>query len=280
MRTHVDWITFTMRPVYKSYYEEGTPSADVYADGIKGAFETTFSREIVEKVFAGVWEKREQKRAPYVDSWGLKNAGISLFASPTLPHICVEIAGEGCERIIMLESMDALLGATCERITRVDIATDIETSLDPEDFVKEVSHKRMQAHGVFRTPTGITCYVGSQKSDRFARVYRYLPPHPRADLLRIEHVFRREYAKNVAKEIARTNVESVQVAGGMAFGWTHESWQISTSESAEISLVSMGREAGKTLIWLISSAAPAFKRLCADGGISDGEEFLRKYFLS
>jgi len=280
MRTHIDWLTFTMTPRYLSNYPDGVTISEQYADAIERAWVATFKRETLGKAFGGTWEKQERSRAPYTDAWVLKECGITLFASISLNHCCVEISGTGCERLIGLGLMQSVLNAVHERVTRIDIASDIDTETRPKEFVEQVNHERMRASGYQNSDSGETCYVGSQKSDRYARVYRYNSPHPRAHLLRVEHVFRREYAKVVAQQCLSNDVSAVAGAAGMAFGWAHEDWQPTVSDSADISIVSARREDGKTLFWLVNSVAPAFKRLCETGGITDPEEFLKRYFLS
>lgn len=274
MRTHIDWITFTMTMIYTGESDEA------YADAISNGFIDMFGEGIVRNVFGGKWEKKERSRAPYKDAWNDKQAGISLYASPNLVHCCVEISGSGCERIISLGAMEAVLGSCKERVTRIDIATDIETEVKPIEFVSQVIHERMRANGQQNSETGETCYVGSQKSDRYARVYRYYAPHPRSHLLRIEHVFRRDYAKKVASEIIDTSMEAICVGSGLAFGWKHEVWQPDRVEGADISIISERRDTGKTVFWLVDSAASAFKRLCRDGTIRDPQDFLTRYFLT
>jgi len=278
MRTHIDWLTFTMRPVYRSSYPEGTTNDEVYADGIRGAYETTFDSETARLVFGGVWVEAERSRAPYSDAWTLKDGGITLFASPTLPHCCVEISGTGCERLLSINRARDVLYAVHDRCTRIDIACDIETDISPIDFVAEVSHERMRASGTQISETGTTCYVGSQKSDRYARVYRYNAPHPRAHLLRVEHVFRKDYAKEVAKRAANGDYDALAIAAGAAFGWCHPIWDTSGADVERISIVSGERSAGKTVFWLINSVAPAFKKACETGAITNPDAFIREYF--
>jgi len=274
MRTHIDWLTFTIPMIYADESDEA------YANAIANGFMDMFGEDLVATVFGGNWAKAERSRAPYSDTWSDEERGFSLYASPNLTHACVEISGQGCERLIRLGVMGRTLQSCSERITRIDIASDIETEIRPVEFVSEVSHERMRANGQQNSETGQTCYVGSKKSDRYARVYRYFPPHPRAHLLRVEHVFRRSYAKKVAAEIVASSLESVSVAAGLAFGWKHKVWQPDNVESAEISVISERRDTGKTVFWLIHSCASAFKRLCADGTIRDPEQFIKTYFLS
>jgi len=273
MRTHIDWLTFTMTMVYRD------DSDEAYAHAIETGFLTTFGADLVRLIFGGNWSKGQRSRAPYTDAWQDAEGGISLYASPNLVHCCVEISGGGCERIIQLGAMQDLLAKCAERVTRIDIASDIETSTQPTEFVAIVSHERMRANGLQNSETGQTCYVGSKKSDRYARVYRYYSPHPRAHLLRIEHVFRRKYAKSVAAEILSTSLESVAKAAGKAFGWAHSDWQPEAVQAADISIVSPERGAGSTITWLVRSVAPAIRRLIADGTIRDPDEFFARYFM-
>jgi len=280
MRTHVDWLTFTLTPRYKTTYPDGISQEEIYHDAIEQAFIQTFGATITESVFGGKWEQKERSRAPYTDAWQLVDGNITVFASETLNHCCVEISGQGCEWLISIQQLLPVLDIVRDRVTRIDIASDIETVTRPVTFVGHVAHERMRASGYQNSESGETCYVGSQKSDRYARVYRYNPPHPRAHLLRIEHVFRRDYAKKVAAELLNASVEAIAASSGLAFGWAHDDWQVGEDQSPDISIIHEKRATGKTVYWLIDSCASAFKRLCADGTIKDPEAFLREHFLS
>jgi len=269
-----------MQPAYKSSYPEDMPSADVYADGLQGAYETTFARSTIETVFGGVWERQEHSRAPYSDAWHLRDGGITLYASQTLNHCTVEISGQGCERLLALGAMADILKAVHERTTRIDVACDIETETEPEEFVKEKTHERMRASGIQTSESGTTCYLGSKSSDRFARIYRYRKPHPRAALLRAEFVFRRDYSKVVARACLEQSLHSVAASAGVAFGLCHPDWKPDNQSSVDISVVSSERNMGKTVFWMVDTVAPCFKKLVREGIIKDREEFIKQYFLS
>lgn len=251
-----------------------------YADAISSGLTDMFGETLRNAVFGGEWSKNGRSRAPYVDAWKLGENGITLFASPTLTHACIEISGQGCERLIAMETLGAVLESSGERVTRIDIASDIETAIMPDEFVAQVSHERMRASGYQKSETGETAYVGSQKSDRYARVYRYAEPHPRSKLLRVEHVFRRDYAKKVAHACAQSGVDSVARAAGDAFGWSHAVWKPEGNNDTDISTVGAERKMGKTVFWLVHSVAPAFRRLIAEGVIKDPEAFIQAYFLA
>ncbi len=274
MRSHIDWITFTMSMIYYGARDED------YAEAIHNGFVDMFGQELLSLAFGGDWVKNERARAPYTDAWKINGDGITLFASPNLTHCCVEISGQGCETLLGKALLEKVLQSCKYRVTRIDIACDIETETRPLEFVNKVNHERMRTSGHVVSDTGETCYVGSQKSERYARVYRYNPPHPRAKLLRVEHVFRKEHAKKVAAECATTGIEAVAFASGEAFGWAHGIWDPAVVDSPDISVTRERGNSGNTVFWLVNSVAPAFKRLCDTGAIPDAQAFLEAYFLT
>jgi len=280
MRSHIDWLTFTMVPRYGTFDNEEMSVGEDYAAAIEQAWIATFDPDTLGGAFGGEWEKQEKSRAPYTDAWTQKERGLSLYAGISLNHCCVEISGQGCEILIQNGLMESVLSSVQERVTRIDIACDIQTQLQPSLFVAETKHKRMRSSGYQKSASGETCYVGSRTSDRFARVYRYSEPHPRAHLLRVEHVFHKAYAKKVAEAILSDGVNSVARSAGEAFGWNHDVWDPSSNWVPDISIVSAERNAGKTVFWLVNSVAPSFKRLCESGVILDPEAFLKQFFLS
>lgn len=274
MRTHVDWLTFTIPMLYGEY----SPSA--YATAIANGIADMFGVELRDKLFGGGWKKNDKSRAPYTDSWTLDGKGTTLFASPNLTHSCIEISGKGCEVFISSGDMGAILKCCSSRTTRIDIACDIETDISPPKFVKQKSHKRMQTSGHYVSSTGETCYVGSQKSDRFCRVYRYNPPHPRHKLLRIEYVFRRQQAKIVAIACYEGGTDAVSRSAYRAFGFSHPVGLQPGNTHADITVVSDNHNGGNTVFWLVDTVAPCFKKLVREGVIRDAEEFIARYFLT
>jgi len=277
MRVHVDWLTFTLEMLYPSHLTGEETHAEAYASTIEGAFLRTFGLEVTREAFGGNWKQAERSRAPYTDAWE-QGDGIRVFCSPNLVHMCVEISGSGCEELIEKGQMDAVLGAIHSRTTRIDIACDIETKIRPPEFVAAIVGKRMQSSGYQKSSRGETCYVGSQKSDRYARVYRYDAPHPRSDLLRVEHVFRKAYAKSVAKACIGHDLSAVASGCAKAFGWGHASFDAGKAAAVKLSKVGHEKNMGWTVAWLINAAAPAFHRMVKEGTIKDPEAFIKTYF--
>jgi len=253
---------------------------DDYAEAVSNGLTDMFGLELRAEVFGGSWNKQERSRAPYTDAWVQDGGGITLFASPNLTHACVEISGQGCEELLRYNQLNRVVECCKDRMTRIDIACDIECDVSPADFAECVMHERMRTSGHVVSDTGETYYVGSQKSDRYARVYRYNKPHPRAHLLRVEHVFRRSYAKKVGEACSSHDITAIAKSAGEAFGWKHAAWKIEEIDGADISVVKSEATMGGTVFWLIKSVAPAFKRLCEQGTITDPEKFLADYFLS
>jgi len=273
MRTHIDWLTFTIPMVYDTKGDES------YAAAIRNGFLYLFAKDLVADVFGGAWAVGERSRAPYTDVWVDRESGISLYGSPSLTHATVEISGSGCEQLILDNKLESVLEGCMERITRIDMACDIETDVMPLTFTSVLSHERMRSSGYVYSDTGVTAYVGSKQSERFARVYRYFEPHPRSHLLRVEHVFRREHAKLVARSIVEYGLRDVSASVGKIFGWAHPIWDVDQTTEVDLSITSPEKNAGKTVSWLVRSVAPAIQRLIADGTIRDPEQFFRTYFL-
>jgi hypothetical protein len=56
MRTHIDWLSFTMTPRYVTNYPDTFSLADMYADAIERAWKATFTEQVIEYAFGGLWE--------------------------------------------------------------------------------------------------------------------------------------------------------------------------------------------------------------------------------
>lgn len=274
MNTRIDWLSFTLtiRPSINDH--------EAMYVAIEQAIEDVFGVGQTATIFGGRWTKNEHGRAPYSHSWTLRDSGCTLFCNPTLTHMTVEFSGQGCTRLIEQSMMDEVLNNVADRVTRIDVATDITTNTTPEEFIAAGHSERFGSVGMFHSPTGTTAYIGSMKSERFARVYRYVEPHPRAHLLRVECVSRRDHAKAVARAILTQGERSVAATLGDVYGWRHNDWQPDAPADADLSIVRAEKAAGGTVFWLIKQAAPAFKRLVQEGTIMDAESFLQHYFLN
>lgn len=215
------------------------------------------------------WE-HDRGRKPYSCSIRTEDNGVAIFANAKLPHALVELSGKGIERLLRHDSANELISAVTDRVTRIDLACDIETDVDPREFAASREPGRFKSGSEFVSDSGITVYVGSKTSNRYARVYRYNAPHPRAHLLRVEHVFKGDDAKSMLAYIADKGYEHAAQQSQAMFGWKHSTWTIAPAAEREINAHRNEREASKTLFWLYDTVGPLLARLHNEGKLSIG----------
>lgn len=194
--------------------------------------------------------------------------GMTVYFNPGQPHALIEVSGRGCEWLRRKGYEAELLEVVTEQVTRLDLAVDIKTDVMPEEFVID-SAPRMTTRTTIDSDTGSTRYIGSEKSDRFCRVYRYFPPHPRSDYLRIEMVHRREIAKHMALSVVQFGVEAACEAAGASYSWQHRLW--STSYADRLPTWRQDTHAGGTLTWFFNAVVPAVRKLLKTGALTPEE---------
>lgn len=143
----------------------------------------------------------------------------------------------------------------------------------PVDFAPMRDVKRFKAEGYVHSESGETFYVGSPKSDRMARVYRYFSPHPRSSDLRVEHVFRRAQAKALAESILAGGILRAAAGCGLVFGWKHEAWDTGQVEPIETRAVTLKKTSKNTVGWLYGSVTSAVSKAVRAGDI-DLDEYI------
>jgi hypothetical protein len=269
MISQVDWVSFTMP--HKTIGEGGgvyDPEL-AFNNSLAAGFGSLLEAlELVDDWTPG------GGRAPYTETSHSKMAGMTFFSSSAQPHMLVEITGVGCDFLRHHGILDLLIQRNRDRVTRIDIAVDIETPLDPRLFAQERAGAKFKSTGGFDSVTGITAYVGSYKSERFARVYRYHPPHPRSHLMRVEMVSKGSYAKVVAGVISNGGLLPVTKALGEVYGWQNALWTPLEVETADIKVLYPERHQGGTVRWLLTSVLPAVKRLVDTGEIDSVRLFI------
>jgi len=183
----------------------------------------------------------------------------------TANHILVELPGTACawltERGVLLDVVTEAAG----RLTRLDVAVDIPGGALPAEFVGAGYNERFVSHASIVSAEGTTEYVGSMKSERFARVYQYAAPHPRAGITRVEHVYRSEYARAAAAVLIERGVVGVAAASGATWGWRSTSWQLDALDSGRIQVTRADRHQPGRVRWLHQVVIPALVRADADG---------------
>lgn len=206
--------------------------------------------------------------------WKANN--ISIWWGGVANHVLCEISGVGCQ---MLRDHDTLLdtvGLMQERVTRLDVAVDFPGGCKPAEFVASKEENRFRVTQTNDEETGWTQYVGSRKSDRFARVYMYAAPHPRAGVLRVEHVLRARYAKLASSAIVTSTLAEQVAVLGNTFGWKHPAWKPEIMTDGKLKAQRHDKEDAATLRWLIKAVAPALAKAHASGLI-DLDTFLTEH---
>lgn len=275
----VDWLQFTV-PVTagtgRKLTEQRAGSAGWIADGVLSLLYDWGLPADVAASIVPVNMTMTGASAPY--NAGLTGQGITYYwhdGSDSVDTILCQISGTGCARLRQLEMFLPVLTYVYDRVSRIDVAVDVETDAPIESL-----YTTTKRQSYINSKSGQTFYVGSMKSKKYARVYRYSAPHPRAGYVRIECVYRRSFASAAAEAVLRRGVERAaidMIASNRIVLCDELRAALGDGERLRVAPpVNTGAES--TLIWLIESAAPAFRRLVHEGKIPDPAAFVREYF--
>lgn len=194
---------------------------------------------------------------------------INIHFGGKANHILVELAGAGCQWLRDSGEFSRVALLVEERATRLDVACDLG-DVKPAAFVAAGYDPTFESRGTIKTGVGETEYVGNMKSERFARVYRYALPHPRADQMRVEHVLRRSIAKSGLVIHRQQGLESLVASCGAVFGWKHPAWSLERVTALRGERAAYDQAA--TLRWVETAVLPCLRRLIREGLI-DEERF-------
>lgn len=267
MDGHVDWLSWTE----PTKIEQRSPD-DLYQMAKQKSKERLGTAH--EILWDGQGIDTAVSRAPYRLSVARDDNGFQVYGASHTETILYELRGRGCEPLRHEEIEQPFVDCLRDRVSRFDYAVDIETETRPTDFANEREHSRFRSVGFIRSATGETVYVGSAKSDRFCRVYRYNPPHPRSHLLRVEFVFRRQLARAAARDFAQATTPEIFIAQlGNTYGFTHSDWRPSETTDERLRVPILERKDSDTVHWLYTQVAPALTRLLTETSF-DLTEFL------
>jgi DNA relaxase NicK len=199
-------------------------------------------------------------------SFGSKNA-----------HIYVELAGKACDAYESVDALVPLVSSTCERSSRLDVATDFETNVTPEQFSAFRNTDKWKYAPYYPSESGTTCYVGSRKSERMARVYRYNPPHPRSHLLRVETEYKGKAAKALAALVVKTPISALALRSNAIFGWSHPLWDEMGGIGETVKYKSYRPQNAATVRWLYGDVSKAIRKGIANGYL-EWDEFVAHVF--
>jgi DNA relaxase NicK len=205
------------------------------------------------------------------------DVGVSLFAHESMDKALVEVSGRGCHYLAQHTDILAVLRVLLNNLTRLDVAVDIVTPCDPQDFITTRGETRHVTTAFIDSRTGRTAYVGSQHSDRYVRVYRYADPLPRSDMLRVEFVFRRELARaEAATIVAHGLLESARYFGE-CFAFQHPCWVLGASTADIAKQRGLGHRQANSVLWLVTQVFPAIRRMAREGILCDPHCFIDHY---
>ena len=254
---HVDWLTivgrrqaqendWTVHSAYITAAQDLDDRSSIFREAVGNPLEW----EIV------------KPRAPYSFARRSADAARTLYVHPMTTHYTLELSGTHCQSIA--EYIPRICADYAGQFARLDIAVDMETDTTPFEFDKLISAERVKTRSRLQSSTGQTVYVGSRTSERFARVYRYFEPHPRAKLLRAEFQLKGEYANGTASDIAQgITLDSLASGLGQIFGFTHGCWEL--RDTPKVVRVASHAQTGSTISWLCGTVAPLLKRLEREG---------------
>lgn len=223
------------------------------------------------------WEGCSGQR-PYAFGQCNRKVGVFVWFGGH-SNALVQFSGQGCKFLQKNDWLTLVMSNAVERLTRLDIAIDVETDTKPLDFVANGYNDRIKTYGEQRSPTGDTCYIGSRKSQKFCRVYRYSDPHPRSHLLRIEYETKKAQAKIAAKSILANGLSYAADSLTKYYNWKSEEMPMHHELVEKMQSEVTDRSSAKTLSWLLKQCAPAFKKLCENGTIENPIEFLEDHFI-
>lgn len=193
-------------------------------------------------------------RAPYNRCEGYRP--VTIYWHTHKDGLLAEFSGAQLDVIGQDVARELLAGDG--KVTRLDLAVDYTNPVDFDLLPAPRTGGRMQS------ASGITHYYGSPKSDIMTRVYRYEPPHPRAGLTRVEHVYRRDAARRAAQAVLSGDAGALHRGRSAALGLAlaipldGPTARLTPAQARE-------KSALKTVTWLQKQVAPALRALEASG---------------
>lgn len=265
---HIDWLTIVgRRPCEPDDYSVNSAYLTAVdwlverSDTFIESFESPLDWPIV------------KPRAPYSYARRSVDCTRSLYVHPLSAHFTFEVSGQHCAKIA--DRMSAILRDYADSLSRVDLAVDMECSTTPLEFDALCNPAKVNTRSRLTSSTGETVYIGSRSSERFCRVYRYKPPHPRAHLLRAEFQLKGDYAKALGQQVADGEaLNGIAAALGQHFGFQHPDWP--PAENPSPLRVQTHAQSGNTVAWLTNQVAPALRRLQREGKL-DIEAWIAEY---
>jgi hypothetical protein len=176
----------------------------------------------------------------------------------------------------LVQSLCFVVSANCSRI---DVSCDLDTDLAPSEFIGAGYNSRMLSSMTVSSPTGVTEYIGSPKSQKRAAIYRYASPHPRSAYLRVEHRYRHDAAKAMCHYVGTNGIAMAVAYAGIEFDWQHDVWDM--SDIATLPLPKLEGDCHDVNFgnWLLRQVFPAMRRAERHGRIDNLRAFVQNHLF-
>jgi hypothetical protein len=269
MISKIDWVSFVLK-LDQTVEGGGRELARDMMIVAKTAFPDDLQDALFDQPFEPV-----KGRAPYSMCMRRSDHNVSIYFGGKQAHILFEVTGGGCEALSRHSQLLPLVELVRPFISRLDVAVDMPVSTLPHTFTASGYSDRFKSTSNMVSDTGETVYIGSRDSERYARVYRYNPPHPRSAWLRCEFCLKHENAKAAAALLPEIGLLELVARLGNTFGWRHPAWQPDKATESLLSGWTPERRHGATVRWLLTSVFPAMAKLVKDGTIENLDDFLQ-----
>lgn len=224
------------------------------------------------------WSQKNEFGMQVMSNHRRKDMGVHVIM-PGKQMQVVRDLGENCASIAM--DVTRLEG----RFSRIDVTADFDhVGLKPQHLMKEFEDKvrsgtARSASIIYELEQGSTLYVGSWKSERFARIYEKTRNFAGMDtaLLRCELVNKGAYAAHVGEQLANEGVDAV-VNASMAtldkmVGFKDERWIEMMKDKSQPQLIGR-KKTDEGDEWLLNIVASSLAKRIIQ---SDGESFWEKF---
>lgn len=266
----LDWLSFAV-----PFYGDKAPRT-LPVGSVEQVLKDRCGEEFVAKVLHDQnWQNRRGRR-PYSDGYANDEIGVYVWGGGHM-NFLIEFTGKGCQKLREFGLQSVVLLGLYNFATRLDVAIDIETAIRPINFATDRRIGRIKSFGTQKSESGETCYVGSKSSEQYCRVYRYEPPHPRSQYLRIETVSRKEYAKIAAEKTLSQGVSAVAQMTMNRYNFNQAPNVSDVDETLPAPY--RDRSLSKTETWLIKQAMPALRRLAKEQEIDNVQDWLFEHLF-
>lgn len=255
----IDWISLTI------------PTNAPFVGGSDMVFQGVLELAVMvlPDVFApisiiGEWEV-QQGRGVYQFARMHTKTKIRLSFGDVNADIYLEISGQACDSIRGFTTLEKIFQAEDIRLSRVDLACDYETDLSVDLIIGKGYKATFKSRADWRTEDGDTTYIGSRKSERMLRVYRYHKPHPRSHLLRCEVELKGDAAKAIGRRIIASG-ETQACADALAiFDLQHELIRESIPTASPLRAAGSDKAKKGTARWFLKQVKPALLKAHKNG---------------